>query len=219
MAWTDSHSRDKAFIPVQWWVSSFCCVVQFYWPVISWGRDGIITGQAFLICLAGLRIQFIQMAELTLLFLMIFVNVKCVDYWNVEPWEELRHIFGIGNDQKNKVNVNLTKIVNDYENIPTSDSSSNMLYLYLGSSVSSTWWSIRCWSEQHLYEASIPSLLQGWSLAELVDLDFFCLLSEIFVIRIKIFQNTLARLCLIGDWCYWYKEWQIGEFVLCLIPW
>ena len=31
--------------------------------------------------------------------------------------------------------------------------------------------------------------------------------------RIKIFQNTLARLCQIWDWCCWYKEWQIGEFV------
>ena len=60
-------------------------------------------------------------------------QVDCVDYWNVSLWEELQHIFWIGIDQKkieeNKVNVNLTKIVNDYENIPTSDTSSNMLYL------------------------------------------------------------------------------------------
>ena len=132
MARTDSHSRDKAFIPVQWWVSSFCCVVQFFRPVISWGRDGIITGQAFLICLTvDYGGSFKWQSWLALLFLMIFVNVKCVDYWNVEPWEELRHIFGIGNDQKNKVNVNLTKIVNDYENIPTSDTSSNMLDLFV----------------------------------------------------------------------------------------
>ena len=45
--------------------------------------------------------------------------------------------FGIGNDQKkkleeNKFNVNLTKIVNDPENIPTSDTSSNMLDLFVG---------------------------------------------------------------------------------------
>ena len=56
-----------------------------------------------------------------------------LDYWNVSPWEELQHISELEMTRKrleeNKVNVNLTKIVNDYENIPTSDTSSNMLYL------------------------------------------------------------------------------------------
>ena len=105
---------------------------------------------------------FIQMAEPAPLFLMIFVNVK----WTGWTIEMSRH--GKSSDiflnwkwpeklEENKVNVNLTKIVNDYENIPTSDTSSNMLYIYIGYNIlivqmSSVqycfqvrFWYLRCW--------------------------------------------------------------------------
>ena len=77
------------------------------------------------------------MAELTAPFLMIFVNVKWTG-WTIEMSRHgKRSHIGISELEmtrktleENKVNVNLTKIVNDYENIPTSDTSSNMLSLY-----------------------------------------------------------------------------------------
>ena len=120
-----------------WWRGLMSAIrsYRFTGQLRSWdGKTTYCNWPGFCLLSVPRRGVFIQMAELTAPFLMIFVNVK----WTGWTIEMSRH--GKSSDiflnwkwpeklEENKVNVNLTKIVNDYENIPTSDTSSNMLYL------------------------------------------------------------------------------------------